>query len=73
MKRGGAQSPPLQTAIDTEQFRKLQESERYVIHVSSTKKVNCTFTLFFISKPLNFMAKVCVNNFAGKQIMMTGF
>ena len=34
---GVTQSPPLLTAIDTEQFRNVQESERYGIHVSGTK------------------------------------
>jgi len=34
---GVTQSPPLQTAVDTEQFRNVQESERYGIHVSGTK------------------------------------
>ena len=29
--------PPLQTAIDTEQFRNVQDSERYAIHVSGPK------------------------------------
>ena len=38
-REGGTQSPPLQTAVDTEKFRKLQESERYSIHVSGTKIV----------------------------------
>ena len=37
MKGGGTHSPLLKTAVDTEQFRKLQESEKYVIHVSGTK------------------------------------
>ena len=38
-KWGGGEtvSPPPQTAIDTEQFRNVQESERYGIHVSGTK------------------------------------
>ena len=36
--KGGAQSPlPLQTAIATEQFRNVQDSERYAIHFSGTK------------------------------------
>ena len=37
IKEGGTQSPPLRTAVDTEQFGKLQESERYSIRVSGTK------------------------------------
>ena len=36
-ERGGAQSPPLQTAVDTEQIRNVQDSERYAIHISGTK------------------------------------
>ena len=36
-KGGGPQSPPLQTAVDTEQIRNVQDSERYAIHVSGTK------------------------------------
>ena len=35
--KGGTQSPPIQTAVYTEQFRKLQESGRYVIQVFGTK------------------------------------
>ena len=36
-KGWGTQSPPLQSAVDTEQIRNLQDSERYAIHVSGTK------------------------------------
>ena len=39
---GGPQSPPLQTAVDTEQVRNVQDSEMYSIHVSGTKKVHLT-------------------------------
>ena len=39
---GVTQSPPLQTAVDTEQFRNVQESERYSIHVSGTKSIKYT-------------------------------
>ena len=34
---GVTQSPPLQTAVDTEQLRNIQESERYGTHLSGTK------------------------------------
>ena len=36
-REGVTQSPPLQTAVDTEQFRNIQESVRYGMHVSGTK------------------------------------
>ena len=42
--RGGGGSlppPPLQTAVDTEQFRNVQETARYGIHVSGTKNLIC--------------------------------
>ena len=32
------ETPPLQTVVDTEQIRNLQECEMYGIHVSGTKK-----------------------------------
>ena len=41
---------PLQTTVDTEQFRKLQESERYIIHVSGTKNKNNTYILIYSSR-----------------------
>ena len=34
------ETPPLQTAVDTEQIRNVQDSERYAIHISSTKIFN---------------------------------
>ena len=37
MKGGGTQSPPLQTAADTEQVRNVQDSERY--HTQYTSPV----------------------------------
>ena len=40
MEMGGDHSlPPLQTAVDTEQIRNLQDCETYGIHVSVTKIV----------------------------------
>ena len=47
-ERGGAQSPLLQTAVDTEQFRNVQESERYGIHVSGIKNKHLPFLLSFL-------------------------
>jgi len=38
MKGGGDTVPPLQTAVDTEQIRNVQDSERYAIHVFGTKR-----------------------------------
>ena len=35
-----AAPPPLQTAVDTEQIRNLQECETYGIHVSGTKMIH---------------------------------
>ena len=51
---GGYTVSPLQTAVDTEQFRKLQESERYGIHVSGTKKYLTEFQLILhlLTSPL---------------------
>ena len=37
---GGTNSPPLQTAVDTEQIRNLEECETYDIHVSGTKHLH---------------------------------
>ena len=37
---GVTKSPPLQTAVDAEQFRNVQESERYGIHVLVQKEEN---------------------------------
>ena len=46
MERGGPHSTsPLQTAVDTEQIRNVQDSERYAIHVSGTKKKKMSATI----------------------------
>jgi len=49
-KGGGVHSPPLQTAVDTGQFGKLQESERHGIPVSGTKIKLLPFKRFNDSK-----------------------
>ena len=33
------ETPPLQTAVDTEQIRNVQDSESYAIQVSGTNKI----------------------------------
>jgi len=45
---GEPQSPPLQTVVDTEQVRNLQDSETYNIHVSDTKITYGTFVFHII-------------------------
>ena len=54
-ERGGGHSlPPLQRAVNTEQLRNLQETERYIIHISCTKKlVHLRFK--FIARNHNFV------------------
>ena len=34
------ETSPLQTAVDTEQIRNVQDSERYATHVSGTKNMH---------------------------------
>ena len=42
---GGPQSPSLQTPVDTEQIRNLQDCETYGVHVSNSKKNNTNHLL----------------------------
>ena len=50
MKGGGAQSPTLQTAVDTEQIRNLQESGR--CNTVDTSPVQKNNTYCWVTRPV---------------------